>query len=77
MFEYQINGTRFSSDDTVKIEFRAIDEYGQINLSGYVPASTEEFFQHSSSMKGMQELVKEKVKDRLENGKEMKDEDAE
>ena len=66
MFVYQINGTRFN-DDEVRIDFRALDEYGQINLSGYVPVSMAEFFQHSGSMDSLSELVKVKVTERLEN----------
>lgn len=64
MIEYNVSGTRFS-DDGVRIDFRALDEYGQISLNGYVPVTTVEFFTASTSMEDLEELVKSKVIDRL------------
>lgn len=64
MIEYQISGTRFNENE-VRIDFRAIDEYGQINLHGYVPVTMQEFFANSSSMDSLAGLVEQKVNERL------------
>lgn len=67
MIEYQVRGTNFMSDE-VRIDFRGVDEYNQISLSGYVPVTHVEFFSHSSSMESLAGLVKTKVTERLNNG---------
>lgn len=67
MIEYQVRGTNFMTDE-VRIDFRGVDEYNQISLSGYVPVTHAEFFQHSSSMEALAGLVKDKVTERLNNG---------
>ena len=57
----------FSGQDA---QIRALDEYNQIQLSGYVPVTMTEFFQHSGSMEGLEGLVSQKVSARLHNSTE-------
>lgn len=62
--EIQVSNVRFTND-VVQLHFRGVDEQGQINLSGYVVAEEEEYFQNASRP-AMSELVKLKVVDRIE-----------
>lgn len=62
--EIQVNNIRFTND-VVQLHFRGVDEKSELNLSGYVVAEEEEYFQNASRPK-MTELVKEKLIARIE-----------
>lgn len=66
--EIQISNVRFTND-VVQLHFRGVDEKGQINLSGYVVAEEDEYFQNASRP-AMGQLVKQKLITRIEGSEE-------
>ncbi|PPA71900.1 hypothetical protein C4B60_00540 [Jeotgalibacillus proteolyticus] len=49
----------------VHVRFNATDAQQQINMNGYVVATTQEFFSSSTSSEGITELVRGKILARL------------
>ncbi|WP_156323934.1 hypothetical protein [Bacillus sp. JCM 19034] len=64
--QIQVSGTRFNSDDTVRVDFRGVDQQGEINLSGYVVGTLDEYFTYAGQgMAGLQEFTRQKIVARL------------
>lgn len=66
--EIKINNIQFvtaGEEDKVHIHFRGKDPENQLNLSGYVPVTVTEY-ENNMSVDGMEQLVKDKVLERLQ-----------
>ncbi|NIK11201.1 hypothetical protein [Alkalibacillus almallahensis] len=65
--EIKVNNIQFVSsgeEEKVHIHFRGKDPENELNLSGYVPVTVTEY-ENNSSIDDMQQLVKDKVLERL------------
>lgn len=65
--EIKVSNIQFltvGEEQKVHIHFRGIDPDNQLNLSGYVPATVEEY-EADASVEGLQTLVRTKVLERL------------
>lgn len=49
----------------VHVRFNATDSLQQLNMNGYVVATTQEFFSSSTSSEGIMEMVRTKILERL------------
>ncbi|APC48302.1 hypothetical protein BME96_09035 [Virgibacillus halodenitrificans] len=66
--DFQVTNIQFvnvGEEQKVNIHFRGVDPNNQINMNGYVPVTTVEFFQHSGSTDSLGTLVKGEVLERL------------
>ncbi|MGW6384178.1 hypothetical protein [Peribacillus butanolivorans] len=68
MLEIQITATNIRYADggvsAVNVQFQSKDSEGAINLSGYIPLTTEEY-QGNEALSALTEVVREKLIDRL------------
>jgi hypothetical protein len=62
-----VQSIQFSDDDTARINFSGSDSDRQINISGYVAVSIEEY-EENSQMEQLKGLVRAKVVERLNIG---------
>lgn len=65
--EIRVNAIEFVNDNKVHIRFNGSDVERQINISGYVTVTVEEY-EANSQMEQLKELVRAKVVERLNTG---------
>ncbi|MED4124036.1 hypothetical protein P4641_08610 [Halalkalibacterium halodurans] len=65
LLEIRINAIEFVNDNSVHLRFNGSDVERQINISGYVSISIEEYATNAQ-LSQLRELIRQKVIERLE-----------
>ncbi|MDY7222093.1 hypothetical protein [Halalkalibacterium halodurans] len=65
--EIRVQSIQFSDDNTARINFSGADSERQINISGYVAVTIEEY-EANSQMELMKDLVRQKAVEHLNGG---------